>query len=312
MPNRAQSPVGRRLERLRRDQSCSFAAARALDAYAKSQPAADRRRLENLASRLEVCALSFSARPVTPPGEPTRLILSHNRSCKIGVVCVPCARMKASSANAKFRPVIEIARELAPSAPAAMLTLTMPNRPLTVADLKGMLADQEAGLRRLLRAKRVARAVRGFIASVEVPVRGTRAAPEAGVHTHVLLWLIGPQYFSRERDFYISQAEWTDLWRQSLRLPASETVIVDIRRVRDHSGEAGPEALDAARRELLKYLFKPSSLYRRTDFGMEANGAVLATLLKGLYRKRQVTYGGIIAEAFKINRQRKKQKGDGK
>lgn len=270
-------------------------------------------RLEKLASRLEVCALSFSARAHTPPGEPTRLVLSHRRSCKIAVVCPLCARAKASAAKARFRPVVDIARELAPAeAPLVLLTVTLPNTSLTVANLKGMVADLEAGLKRLMKHPRVKPVVRGFISSLEVPIRGTDEAPEAGAHAHVLLWLIGPEYFSRERDLYVSQAEWTELWRQAVRLPPEQTVIVDIRRVRDRAGETGRDAEYRGLSETIKYLTKGSSLFKKTEFGMEADGAVLATLMKGLYRKRQVTYGGLIAEAFKVHRKRKKQESDGK
>ncbi|MBX0586923.1 protein rep, partial [Campylobacter jejuni] len=98
-------------------------------------------------------------------------------------------------------------------------------------------------------------------------------------HIHVLL-MVRPSYFKGGN--YISQKEWGDMWAQSLKV--DYVPIVDVRSVKEQG-----KGLKGAILETAKYPTKPIKL----DI---ENKQVVDDLYNGMYRKRQLGYGGI----FKI------------
>ena len=91
-------------------------------------------------------------------------------------------------------------------------------------------------------------------------------------------------YF-KGKDNYISQEEWGDMWTQSLKV--DYVPMVDVRAIK----EAG-KGLKGAILETAKYPTKPIKL------DVE-NKQVVDDLYNGLYRKRQLGYGGLFKEVKK-------------
>lgn len=88
-------------------------------------------------------------------------------------------------------------------------------------------------------------------------------------HLHILM-MMKSSYFKIKCD-YIKQQEWSELWQESAQL--LYTPIVDVKAVL----------------ETAKYPTKPISFD-------DENLKVIDDLYKGLYRKRQIAYGGIFKQ----------------
>ena len=88
-------------------------------------------------------------------------------------------------------------------------------------------------------------------------------------HLHILM-MMKSSYFKIKGD-YIKQQEWSELWQESAQL--LYTPIVDVKAVL----------------ETAKYPTKPISFD-------DENLKIIDDLYKGLYRKRQIAYGGIFKQ----------------
>lgn len=121
------------------------------------------------------------------------------------------------------------------------LTLTIRNVP--AADLSATITDMFSGFSRLLRRKKVAAAVHGTFRTLEV----TRNFDTGEYHPHIhSILLVRDSYF--KGGVYISQAEFTDLWKKSMKLDYNP--IVHIQRFK---GNIKKGILEAS-----KYSVKPN------------------------------------------------------
>ena len=135
---------------------------------------------------------------------------------------------------------------------------------------------------RLFKRAKVQRNLLGYLRSVEV----THNENDKTYHPHIhVLMMVKPNYFSGRGNNYITQKEWCDMWSQSLKV--SYTPMVDSRTVK----ETG-KGLRGAVLETAKYPTKPIKL-------AVENKQVVDDLYNGLYRKRQLGYGGIFKEIKK-------------
>lgn len=291
------SPAQARLNRLRRNRDAGHAVSRALDQAAEHVTGADRRRLEVLARRMSACAANATFRIVTPPGEASVVKISNRRGCK-SALCMQDARFRAGDQVRKAFARIQIIRDVTPDAKFAFVTLTSRNRP--VHDVKSMLDAHEAGLGRFWRARPLARALLGQLTSIEIAIRGTPEVPMAGVHSHSLA-VLHPEYFSRQRDLYLSQKAICSLWGAAMRLDYQP--ICDVRRIYTDSASAMPSLLGACV-EVLKYSIAPQTLFQRDDYGMYVTPEVIGPLALALYKRRLIRFSGCFSTAAKTLRQR--------
>src|SRR5699024_5255963 len=112
-------------------------------------------------------------------------------------------------------------------------------------------------------------------------------------HFHVLL-LVKPSYFAKN---YIKQQEWTDLWRDVLRVDYQP--VVDVRAIKNKSRKKNfdPDlSVKNAIAETLKYAVKPDDLVG--DGSKDAN-AWFFELTRQTFRLRFVASGGALKDAFK-------------
>jgi plasmid rolling circle replication initiator protein Rep len=118
-------------------------------------------------------------------------------------------------------------------------------------------------------------------------------------HFHVLL-IVRKSYFRTDRNLYISQEEWLEMWREVTGL--SEITQVDIRKVRKRKHHPAEESASA---EVAKYATKPSSYISgdiETGFTVE-EPTVISVLHKALKNRRLTGFGG----EFKSLRKKLKQ-----
>lgn len=297
------SPVMKRLLRVVLARSSSAAVARALQIAATHVSGQKRARLSTLARRVQACAASAHVKVVTPKGEPSDVSYLNKRSCR-SAVCMLCSRRRAARQRYEARRLLQHVREQHPDAPLVFLTLTSANMP--IAQIERMFVAHEAALTRFWRHKAITRAVLGHLTSLEIAVRGTKASPEAGVHSHSIL-VMRPDYFdfAANKDIYLKQARIVELWQHALRV--SYKPICDVRRLRGPDGATDPAAMAGAVREALKYAIAPHKLFERDAFGITAQADVIGPLALALYRRRLVRFAGVFAEAKKALRDEQRE-----
>ena len=154
------------------------------------------------------------------------------------------------------------------------LTLTVKN--VEGEALNSIISQLTKSFDRLFKRAKVQRNLLGYLRSVEV----THNGKDKTYHPHIhVLMMVKPNYFSGRGNNYITQKEWGAMWFQSLKV--SYKPMIDIRTVK----ETG-KGLRGAVLETAKYPTKPIKL------DVE-NKQVVDDLYNGLYRKRQLGYGGL-------------------
>lgn len=175
--------------------------------------------------------------------------------------------------------IVDEAIKQSPKGRFLFLTLTVKN--VEGEALNSTISQLTKSFDRLFKRAKVQRNLLGYLRSVEV----THNEDDNTYHPHIhVLMMVKSSYF-KGKENYITQKEWGDMWSQSLKV--SYTPMVDIRTVK----ETG-KGLRGAVLETAKYPTKPIKL------DVE-NKQVVDDLYNGLYRKRQLGYGGIFKEIKK-------------
>lgn len=131
-----------------------------------------------------------------------------------------------------------------------LLTLTVPNVPGE--ELRETIKRMHRAFNRLVKYKAVRSAYVGFWRSTEV----TRNAETGEFHPHMhVFMLMVPGYFDKEKDIYLSQDEWCDLWKQAQK-SSEPACIVDVRAIHN---------LEKSVIEVTKYITKVEELTTNVD-----------------------------------------------
>lgn len=255
------------------------------------------------AHRIWLCANSRRLVRYTADDGSTRLHYYSNRACKIRAACPFCNRQQAKKHRTKVEALCAEALRQNPDAIPLFLTLTVKNRPLTVADTKVMHAVINDGLKRMFANPRVVAATLGQYSVIEAPIRGANG-DQVGVHAHCLV-LARPDYFD---ELYIDHSHWRALWKHSARLGYQPQVRVQ--RVRDHNGETSPDAINAAVRELCKYLSADFIKIDPKTGRMKASAEAYFVIRRAFHRRRIARYDRCFAAAAKNLRKRNQQPAD--
>ncbi|MCE2288012.1 protein rep, partial [Streptococcus thermophilus] len=169
--------------------------------------------------------------------------------------------------------IVDEAIKQEPKGRFLFLTLTVKN--VEGKALNSTISQLTKSFDRLFRRAKVKKNLLGYLRSVEV----THNENDNTYHPHIhVLMMVRPSYFQSKKD-YITQKEWSDMWSQSLKV--DYVPMIDIRTVK----ETG-KGLRGAVLETAKYPTKPIKL------DVE-NKQVVDDLYNGLYRKRQLGYGGL-------------------
>jgi plasmid rolling circle replication initiator protein Rep len=243
---------------------------------------------KHYSNRIADCSnqLGFALR-ANDEGE-IKLKLQDARFCRVRH-CPVCQWRRSLMWRAKFFQVLPKVSEAYPTGQWLFLTLTVKTCPLE--DLRDTLTWMNTAWKRLVQRKDFP--ALGFVKSVEV----TRSHDGmAHPHFHCLL-MVPAGYFKRG---YLSQARWTELWKECLR--ADYTPIVNIKRVKDkgkpskslptpsENGQVGEidKGLLKAICETLKYSVKPDDLVADPEW--------LSELTKQLHKTRAIAVGGVLKE----------------
>lgn len=196
--------------------------------------------------------------------------------------------MKRSIQTTKI--VEEVIRQK-PKARWLFLTLTVKN----VFDGKTLdesLKAMAQGFNRLMKYKKVVQNTIGFMRSTEVTVN--KKDGSYNQHMHVLL-CVESKYFKGAEN-YLSQEDWTSLWQKAMKLDYVPVVHIEAVKNKKRNKEKEVTAIQTAVQETAKYSVKDSDYLTGN---LENDLAAVKDLEEGLYRKRMISYGGLLKEIHK-------------
>ena len=188
-------------------------------------------------------------------------------------LCPMCNWRRSMKYSYQTSRIVDEAIKQSPKGRFLFLTLTVKN--VEGKALNSTISQLTKSFDRLFKRAKVQRNLLGYLRSVEV----THNENDKTYHPHIhVLMMVRPSYFQSKKD-YITQKEWSDMWSQSLKV--DYVPMIDIRTVK----ETG-KGLRGAVLETAKYPTKPIKM----DI---ENKQVVDDLYNGLYRKRQLGYGGL-------------------
>ncbi len=169
------------------------------------------------------------------------------------------------------------------------LTLTVENT--TGKQLKSELRQMGRAVRDLMRYKKPAKNLLGYVRSTEVTVNHEADQPMYHHHMHVLLF-VKSLYF-KGSDNYISQSEWTGYWQRAMKL--TYVPIVNVEAVKPNVNRH-KNSLLASAQETAKYQVKSKDILTNNQ---EQDLQVIDDLEQALAGSRQISYGGLLKEIRK-------------
>ena len=161
------------------------------------------------------------------------------------------------------------------------LTLTAPN--CHISDLRATIQLMSKAFQRMKETVRFKNSILGYLRALEFTVQKD---DNSMIHPHFHCMLaVEPAYFSPDRDLYISQNEFVEMWRKALKVDYDP--VVDIRVVKtDKKRKTRPTVIA----EMIKYTMKDTDLTRVSDF---------EELTKQLKNIRNFNAGGILKGILK-------------
>lgn len=170
------------------------------------------------------------------------------------------------------------------------LTLTVKN--CYGEDLKDTLDLMTKAFNKMNQRKTFKQVVKGYFRSLEITYN--KKDDTYHPHFHMIL-AVDNNYFTNSR-IYLSQENWTNLWRSCLKV--DYTPIVDVRRIREDNNKGFGKAVA----ETAKYTVKAEDFLIRDEKGNikeNLTDEVVKSLDKALHRKRLTSFGFIFKEIHK-------------
>lgn len=207
-------------------------------------------------------------------------------------LCPLCNWRRSMKASWQLEQVLEAAHKREPRARFIFLTLTEKNA--EGEELRGRIKNFARAFKKLIRRKIIRQFLLGYVRSLEITIKDL---PDGGVtyhhHYHVLL-MVKSTYF-KSKQYYLSQAKWTELWRDVMDL--DYTPIVNVEAVKPNKRK-GTNSLVASAKETAKYQAKPGDYLTARETGekvkVERDLAVVKTLEEALAGSRQISFGGLL------------------
>ena len=207
----------------------------------------------------------------------------HSRLCPL------CNWRRAMKQSNQLTQILEEAVKQRKTGRFLFLTLTVENT--TGKQLKSELRQMGRAVRDLMRYKKPAKNLLGYVRSTEVTVNHESDQPMYHHHMHVLLF-VKSLYF-KGSDNYISQSEWTGYWQRAMKLTYVPTVNVEA--VKPNL-KRQKNSLLASAQETAKYQVKSKDILTNNQ---EQDLQVIDDLEQALAGSRQISYGGLLKEIRK-------------
>lgn len=199
-------------------------------------------------------------------------------------LCPMCQWRRSLKVTYELKQVLNTAIEEYSKAKFLFLTLTVKNCNGT--ELKSTLKKLTGSFHKLSKYKKVTKNLLGYVRSTEITVNET----DGSYHPHIHVLLMVKSTYFKGHDNYITQNEWTELWKKAAKL--DYTPVVNVKKIHDKKGKG---ALNSAVLEVAKYQLK-SKDYLNDDVDDEINLRHLKDLEEALAGTRQYGYGGVLKE----------------
>ncbi|HGN7429258.1 TPA: protein rep [Staphylococcus aureus] len=203
-------------------------------------------------------------------------------------LCPVCNWRRAMKNSYQAQRVIEEVVKEKPKARWLFLTLSTRNA-IDGEHLNQSLKEMSQAFNKLKMYSKVKKNLIGFMRSTEVTVNKNNGSYNQ--HMHVLL-CVENKYF-RGSENYISQKEWLDLWQKALRV--NYRPVANIKAIKPN--KKGDKDIQAAIKEASKYSVKSSDYLTGNH---EKDAEIVQDLEHGLYKKRMLSYGGLLKKKHKI------------
>lgn len=197
-------------------------------------------------------------------------------------LCPVCNWRRAMKNSYQTQKIVEAVIQEKPSARWLFLTLSNRNS-IDGETLEQSIKEMNQAFNRLFRYKKVAKNLIGFMRATEVTVNQKDGSYNQ--HMHVLL-CVENAYF-RKKENYIQQKEWLELWQKALKVDYKP--VANVKAIKPN--KKGDSSIEAAIKETSKYAVKASD-YLTSD--QEKDLEVVNDLEQGLYKKRMISYGGLL------------------
>lgn len=197
-------------------------------------------------------------------------------------LCPVCNWRRAMKNSYQTQKIVEAVIQEKPS--ARWLFLTLSNRNSVDGEtLEQSIKEMNQAFNRLFKYKKVSKNLVGFMRATEVTVNEKDGSYNQ--HMHVLMCVENTYFKNKEN--YISQDEWLELWQKALKVDYKP--VANIKAIKPN--KKGNNAIESAIKETSKYAVKASD-YLTSD--QEKNLEVVNDLEQGLYKKRMISYGGLL------------------
>lgn len=255
------------------------------------------RKLENLQYSDYLQILHYKkAHRVKECGEVLRFVEDKNGRKKLAQtwfchsrLCPLCNWRRAMKQSNQLTQILAEAVKQRKTGRFLFLTLTVENT--TGNQLKSELRQMGRAIRDLMRYKKPAKNLLGYVRSTEVTVNHETDQPMYHHHMHVLLFMKS-SYFTGT-DNYISQAEWAGYWQRAMKL--TYVPIVNVEAVKPNVNRH-KNSLLASAQETAKYQVKSKDILTNNP---EQDLQVIDDLEQALAGSRQISYGGLLKEIRK-------------
>jgi plasmid rolling circle replication initiator protein Rep len=215
-----------------------------------------------------------------------RLKLANAWFCK-SRLCPICNWRMAMKHSGQTQQVVTEVVKRKPKARWLFLTLSTRNA-IDGETLHEELQQMTKAFNKLKQYKKVKKNLIGFMRATEVTVNEEEGTYNQ--HLHILLCVESTFFWNTEN--YISQKQWTELWQKALKVNYRPVVHVQTIKPKNKHKSDLKSAID----ETAKYPVKHVD-YLSGD--QERDLEVVDDLEKGLYRKRMLSYGGLLKTIHK-------------
>lgn len=233
-------------------------------------------------ARISECgSLLLFSTPIDPETGEIRFKLFEASFCRVPH-CPVCQWRRSLMWKARFYSGMPEIMEQHSNARWVFLTLTAKNCP--VWQLRDEIKHLNQSWQRLIKRKEF-RLVDGWVRTTEI-TRGRDGS--AHPHFHALL-MVKPSWFTSG---YVTQAEWTQIWRECIR--ADYDPIINIKAVKPRKGDdaTGLDFLRGAVAETLKYSVKPSDMTDDPEWFRE--------MARQTFRCRMIATGGKLKNILRV------------
>ena len=232
------------------------------------------RRMEDCSSRLD-----FEQVPDPETGE-VNIKLKNTFFCRVRH-CPVCQWRKSLFWKSRFYKALPTIMEQHKSGRWLFLTLTVKN--CKIDELNKTIGIMNNAFRKMCKRKHFLKYNLGFVKTIEV----TRNDKDNTAHPHFHVLLLQKSTYFKNKESYMTQYEWAELWRDCLNIN-DYFPVVDIRAVK--KTKSSEELVDAVA-ETLKYAVKPADMIADRGWFLE--------MTNQLFKSRLLSTGGVLKNSFK-------------